>query len=196
MIAYQSASQLCPRRVLSLDIMQNDSALVPSKLVEIQEKRCKIIKFAELPMLYPANSTIYTYEEGQLQAYVVAEIAGMDPRPFGLYGQLQIRAWSISHNGKYYTKRYHNLVVSQFPGDREIVRLQYIPASYLPDEAIQLRNLIERGRKYWEFGSGIYYMQYISAIVRCPILEFSGRFWLTCILLTIKANSNCHRPVL
>jgi hypothetical protein len=196
LIAYQSASQLGPRRALSLDIMQNDFALVPSKLEEIQEKRCKIIKFAELPMLYPANSTIYTYEEGLLQAYVVAEIAGMEPRPFGLYGQLQIRAWSIDHNGKYYTKRYHNLVVSQFPGDKETVHLQYIPAGYLPDEATQRRNLIERGRKYWEYGGGICYMQYMSDAVCYPVLERSKRSWLTCILSTIEANSNCHRPAL
>jgi hypothetical protein len=94
LIAYQSASQLGPRRSLSLDIMQNSFALVPHKLVEIQEKRAKSIKFAELPMLYPANSTIYANEEGQFRAYVVAELSGMDARPFGRYGQLRIRAAS------------------------------------------------------------------------------------------------------
>lgn len=70
----------------------------------IQEKRAKSIKFAELPMLYQANSTIYVNEEGQFRAYVVSELSGMDLRPFGWYGQLQIRAWSMDHNGKYFTQ--------------------------------------------------------------------------------------------
>jgi hypothetical protein len=162
LIAYQSASQLGPRRKLSLDIMQNDFALVPHKLVEIQEKRANTIKFAELPMLYPANSTIYTREDGRFRAYVVAELAGMDPRPFGQYGQLQIKAWSIDHNGKYFTKRYHNLTVSQFAGEKGITSLKYVPAGYLPNEVSIRSDLIKRGKNYWKWGSEICYMQYTS----------------------------------
>jgi hypothetical protein len=165
LIAYQSASQLGPRRSLSLDIMQNDFALVPHKLVEIQEKRAKSVKFAELPMLYPANSTIYTNEEGRFRAYVVTELSGMDARPFGRYGQLQIRAWSIDHNGKHFTKRYHNLAVFQFSGEKEIVSLKYIPAGYLPNEARIRSDLIRRGKKYWKLGSEICHMQYTSGSV-------------------------------
>lgn len=165
LIAYQPATQLGPQRKLSLDIMQNDFALVPHKLVEIQEKRAKTVKFAELPILYPANSTIYTTDDGQFRAYVVAELTGIGPRPFAQYDQLQIKAWSIDHNGKYFTKRYHSLAVSQFAGERGITSLKYIPAGYLPNEAGIRSDLIERGKKYWEWGSKISYMQYTSETV-------------------------------
>ncbi|KAF8856386.1 P-loop containing nucleoside triphosphate hydrolase protein [Acephala macrosclerotiorum] len=111
-------------------------------------------------MLYPANSAIYTNEEGRFRAYVVAELSGMDARPSGRYGQLQIRAWAIDHNGKYFTKRYHTLAVSQFAGEKEIVNLKYIPAGYLPNEASVRAELILRGKKYWKLGSEIRHMKY------------------------------------
>jgi hypothetical protein len=180
LIAYQSASQVDLRRSLLLDIMQNDFALVSHKLVEIQEKRAKSIKFAELPMLYPENSTIYTNNDEQFRAYVVAELSGMDSRPFGRYGQLQIRAWVIGHNGKYFTKRYHNLAVSQFPGEKEIISLKYIPAGYLPNEASVRSDLISRGKKYWRLGSGISHMQYISGSVGVSPPKKSQETLTTC----------------
>ena len=106
---YQLASPMQPQRKLPLDIMQNSLALVPHKLVKIQGGRYKSITFADLPMLYPSNSTIYTTEDSQLRAYVVADLAGMDLKAIGRYSQLQIRAWSIDYNGKYFTKRYYTL---------------------------------------------------------------------------------------
>lgn len=192
LLAYQRSSQLGPRRTLSLDIMQNDFALVPHKLVEVQEKKAKSIKFAELPILYPPNSTIYTKEEGQFQAYVVVELSGMDPRPFGKYGKLHIRVWSIDHNGKYFSRRYHDLAVSQFSGEKEIISLKYIPAGYLPDEANVRSSLIERGKKYWELGSKVSYMQYTSGEV-CYFLAQNN---ISAYLLNIITEdyANRHRP--
>jgi hypothetical protein len=134
-------------------------ALVPLKLLEIQEKRCKSIQFAQLPMLYPINSTVYTYEDSNLCAFVIAELFGMDARPFGTYAPLQIRAWSIDHNGNYFVKRYHDLVVSQFPGERDFIDLKYIPAGYLPDELNRHMKLIERGQLYLKLGADIHFMQ-------------------------------------
>ena len=68
--AYQPACRTGPERQLSLDAMNSDLALVPRKLVEIQEKRCRSIAFAQLPMLYPAYSIVYTTENDQLRARV------------------------------------------------------------------------------------------------------------------------------
>lgn len=158
-IAYQPAALYRQQRKLSLEIMEDEFALVPQKLVEIQERRCKTVKFAQLPMLYQINSTIYSYDDGELRAFVVTELAGMDRRALEAYSPLEIRAWSIDHNGKYFTKRYHDLVISQFPGEKDISRLKYIPAGYLKDESENRTKLLERGRKYWKLGSGIAYQQ-------------------------------------
>ena len=169
--AYQPASRTQPQRKMSFDIMQNNLALVPHKLVEIQENRCKSITFAELPLLYPTGSTIYTTEESQLRAYVVAELVDIDPRPLGSYEQLRIGAWSIDHNGKYFTKRYHNLLVSQYPGKKAVSSLKYVPTSYLLNEAKERRNLIERGKLYWNYGSDIQYVYYMVDTVCCQAFQ-------------------------
>ncbi|KAF4625134.1 hypothetical protein G7Y89_g13035 [Cudoniella acicularis] len=161
--AYQPTSLYQPQRKLSLNILEEEFALAPQKLVEIQERRCRTIKFAQLPMLYQINSTIYAYDNGELRAFVVSELAGMDPRPFDTYSPLQIRAWSIDHNGKYFAKRYHDLAMAQFPGERDIANLTYIPEGFLNDESENRTRLLERGRMYWKLGSGVRYQQFMMA---------------------------------
>lgn len=151
-----------PRRRLSLAIIQDELPLVPHKLIEIQERRCRSLGFSQLYMIYPENSIIYTSNDGQLQALIVDRLSGMEERSNGTYGALQIRAWSIDHNGRYFTKRYHEFLISQFPGERAITSLKYIPSGYLDDEPEYRSKLIARGRRYWELGSGIYYRQVVE----------------------------------
>ncbi|KIM94475.1 hypothetical protein OIDMADRAFT_60802 [Oidiodendron maius Zn] len=148
---------------LSMAIIQDHLTLVSHKLVEIQEKRCNTIQFAQLPMIYSVNSTIYTRDDGSLRAFVVSELSGMDPRPFGAYSPLVIRAWAIGHNGKDFIKRFYDLNIQQFAGEVKVVELKYIPAGYLQDEHLQRPQLIERGRRYWELGSEVCLMGFKTA---------------------------------
>jgi hypothetical protein len=154
-----------PARKLSMAIVQDHLTLVSHKLVEIQEQRCKSIQFAQLPMLYPVNSTIYTREDGSLRAFVVSELSGMDPRPFGAYSPLVIRAWAIDHNGRDFIKRFYDLNVQQFAREINDIELKYIPAGYLQDEHLQRPELIRRGRRYWELGSEVRHMGFKSGDV-------------------------------
>ena len=85
----------------------------------------------------------------------------MEPGAFGTYAQLQIRAWTIDHNGRYFTKRYHELVVSQYPGQKVISDLKYVPNGYLPNEEKRRLELIERGKLYWHYGSQIHHACYM-----------------------------------
>lgn len=152
-------------RKLSLSIMQNEISLFPQKLTDIQERAGRTVSFAQLPMLYPLNSVIYTKDtdaDNQFRAYIVSELSGMKHRTLNMYAPLRIRAWSVDHNGRYFTKRYSEFLVSQFPGEKPITSLKFLPTGYLPHEAERRKELIARGRKYWELGNGIFHKQIIK----------------------------------
>lgn len=105
---------VAPTRRLSLAIIQDELPLVPQKLIEIQERRCRSLSFSQLYMIYPQNSVIYTLDNNQLRAFIVDRLSGMEKDAAGTYGALQIRAWSVDHNGSYFAKRYRDFFISQF----------------------------------------------------------------------------------
>jgi hypothetical protein len=155
-----------PRRSLSIRIIENELALIPQKLLDIQEKRCTTVRFAELLMLYPVNSTVYTYEDGALRAFVISELSGMEERAFGSYAPLVLRVWAVDHDGKHFVRRCYDLKVKQFAGEMQIAKLQYIPGGYLPDEHLHRRKLIKRGRRYWKLGGEVHVMHCQTAEVK------------------------------
>lgn len=167
-----------PRRSLSLGIMENELAFLSQTLNDIQEKRRTAVSFMELPMLYPVNSTIYTRQNSDLQAFVVSEISGMDPRSVGTltrYEPLLLRAWGIHHDGKSFVKKHYDFQIRQFSGQMEIEKLAYIPSGYLIDEHKHRHHLIRRGRRYWELGSGVHFLQYFeNAVSVWRILQGNG----------------------
>ena len=146
------------RRKGSLAIVQDELALVPHKMIKIQQKRCKTVSFAELTMLYVPNTTIYTVESGELRAFVVVESSGMERRSLESYDALHMRAWSIDHNGRNIARRYCDLTVTQFSGQRAIKDLRYIPGGYLPHESEHRKILTARGRLWWTKSSGVHHV--------------------------------------
>lgn len=151
-----------PRRSLSLQSLDNEMALVPQTLLDIQERRRTAITFIELPMLYPVNSTIYTRDDGCLRAFVISELSGMDQSSHGSlikFDPLVLHVWGVDHDGISFVKRHRALEIKQFLGEVKIDQLQYIPAGYLPDEHVHRQCLIRRGRRYWELGNGIHHLQ-------------------------------------
>jgi hypothetical protein len=148
-----------PQRTPSLSIIDNEMALVPSKLVEIQEKRRQKVSFAEISLLYPPNSTIFSFENGGLRAFVVTQRSGMEPSSPNFWSPLVLRARSMRHNGKRFVRQIHEFSIPQFSGERDISNLKYISSGYLPDELRQRAALIARGRKYTILAEGIHYMQ-------------------------------------
>ncbi|KAJ5724342.1 hypothetical protein N7488_002377 [Penicillium malachiteum] len=157
--AVSRISGAAPPRRLSFAITQDELSLVPAKLVEIQERRCRLLSFSLLDMVYPKDSMIYTLHDGELQAFIVDQLSGMEALSNGRYNPLQIRAWSVGHNGTYFAKCYHEFSVSPFLGERPVGSLMYIPSGYLSDEPEHRKHLVSRGRRYWELGNGIHYQQ-------------------------------------
>ncbi|KAL8794974.1 MAG: hypothetical protein Q9195_002556 [Heterodermia aff. obscurata] len=152
------AALMIPRRKNSLAAVENELALVPHKLIEIQQRRCKAVSFTELAMLYLPGATVYSLEDGDLRAYVLLEISGMEPRSFDSYNPLKMRAWSVGHNGQHIARQYHDLVIPQFSGQRKINSMQYIPMGYLPNEIEERRNLIARGKLWWKYSIGFHHV--------------------------------------
>ena len=153
----RSALMLTQRKE-SMDILQDELPLVTHKLMEIQQKTCKSVSFAEITMLYVPNTTVYTFEDDELRAFVVVELSGMELRAFESYNPLQMRVWFIDHDGRNVVRRYHGLTVRQFSGQKAIKDLQYIPAGYLPDENEKRRNLIARGKLWWTYSFGTHHV--------------------------------------
>ena len=141
-----------PQRKWSLVPFKNDLPTMQHKFSEIHEGRCKEITFPEIMLLYPPMTVIFTREDGEYRAFVVYEISGMVETLPGRFDPLHLRVWSIDHNGKYFTKRYQDLAISQFSGRKSISELRYIPAGYVPNESEVRLQLMERGRRYWRVG--------------------------------------------
>jgi uncharacterized protein DUF7025 len=156
-------------RSLSLASLDKEMALVPKTLLDIQERRRTTISFIELPMLYPMNSTIYTWENSHLRAFVISDLSGMDRISAGSlikFDPLILHVWGVDHDGTSFAKKHRALEIKQFLGEVKIDRLQYIPAGYVPDEHVHRRRLVCRGRRYWELGNGIHHLQYQKEGVR------------------------------
>ena len=109
-------------------------------------------------MHYVPNTTIHTIEKGELGAFVVFELSKIERRSFESYTALQIRAWSIGHNGSSLGRRFYDLTVPQFSGQKAIKTLQYVPAGYLPDESKQRRKLTARGKLWWKYSFGVHHI--------------------------------------
>ncbi|KAJ5630110.1 hypothetical protein N7528_003767 [Penicillium herquei] len=151
-----------PRRGLSIVAVEDQAQLISHQIIEIQERRCKSVSFQEIPFLYPSGTLIYQKEGGAWRGFIVSGLSGMDLQPSNNIGDLQIRAWSLDHDGVYFTRKYHTLTVSQFYGTRNITSLQFIPAGYLPDESAIRKTLVKRGHRYWELGCSVSYKQFES----------------------------------
>ena len=156
------ASLIIPQRKFSQSIVQDQLPLLNYKLAGIQDGQCKYITFAQMYLLYPLKTTIYTVENGHLRAYVVAELSGMEERQIGRFEPLQIKAWHIDHNGKHFTRRYSTFEVPMFSGRRSITSLRYIPAGYLPRENQSRAQLISRGKMFWDLCGKVHFKQFQS----------------------------------
>lgn len=148
-------------RRLSLDGLQRSfpGQLMSQHFTDIQEGRCRNVTFTEIPLLYTPGTMVYTHDNERLTAFVVSEMSGMEPRPFGSFAPLRLRVWSIDHDGQRICKRYEEIAISHFVGRRDISSLALIPSGYLPEELTKRKQIISRGQKYWSYMSGVHYVQ-------------------------------------
>ncbi|KAH8778405.1 hypothetical protein F5883DRAFT_214285 [Diaporthe sp. PMI_573] len=149
------------RRRLSLDGLQSAFAgsFLSQQVANIQEGRCRNISFIEMPLLYAPGTMVFTQDNGGLTTFIVSELSGMEPRPFGSFSPLRLRVWSIDHDGRQICKRYQDLAINFFAGRREISGLSCVPSGYYPEETTRRKQIIARGQKYWSYKSGVHYVE-------------------------------------
>ena len=166
---------LAPQRGMSRDLIDHDKQLVGRKLIEIDEGKCKSVLFFHLVLLYQPDSTIFTTYANEARAFVVSELGGAKTISPGRFEPLQVRCWSIEHDGRSLVKRHHEILIPQFWGEREVSKLKYVPSGYLTNEAEVRRTMLLRGRKYWDFATGFHHMQYTGEEFKRPKGNVSGR---------------------
>lgn len=147
-------------RRLSMDGLSSafPGPLMSQHLITIQEGRCRDVSFTEVPLLYPPGTMVYTQDNDILRAFVVSELSGMEPKPFGSFAPLQLRVWSIDHDGRRICRRYRDVVIKYFAGRKNISSLTCVPSGYLPGELTKRKQIVQRGRSYWSYRSGVHYV--------------------------------------
>ena len=163
-----------PHRRSTVSYDQN-MAITPLKLLQIQERRADNVLFEDLVGFYLPGSTIYSMEQGEVRAFLVQELEPPQPRSFGTYTPLLIRALFIDCDSIGYVKRTTQLTIPQFSGVKAIKDLQYVPAGYLEDEARTRQMLKSRGQKFWSLCKGIHYKLAGSPQGDRIMIEKSGR---------------------
>jgi hypothetical protein len=146
---------------LPMDFMREESPMMPHTLIEIQERRCQSVTYAEMPLLYPRESIVYGTVDGELRAFIVESLSGMEPRPGDDYTfeSLRVKAWCVGHNGRFLTRQHHYFQIAPFQGKRPISSLKLIPSGYLKDEAEERRRLIAQGRRYFDLSVGFHHKE-------------------------------------
>lgn len=154
---------LAPQRRLSLDPLQQEKQMIAAKLVEIDQGKCQSVTFSQTILLYRIGTTIFSVEGGETRAFVVSELrGGRELETRGRFEPWQIRCWSIGHDGSVFVQRYHHISIPQFPGQREVKKLKYIPSGYLNNETEIRQILQERGRQFWNYASGCHHRESVG----------------------------------
>ena len=111
---------------LLLDYMCNDMEKISQNLdsleAQSEARDEKIICFSNCWLLFPPGSTVYSTQNGHLQAYVVEALSVMQRTvlPSGrLYSEsLELKCWSIDYHGTHFGRKYTTLNVFEYHGSR------------------------------------------------------------------------------
>ena len=151
---------------ISYHIPRNKLPTNTEKNLEILTGKCRQIKFEDIWLLYSPRSVIYTMHNGNWNATIVSELAGMETYEEGLAQRLRpltVRCWEIRQESGNLVRCRRTFTIHQFSNSRPISSLKHIPANYLESEADVRRNLIERGKQYCAFSQGHHYRELLSS---------------------------------
>lgn len=128
-----------------------------------------LIEFANIWLLYPPGTVVYTKEEGEYEAFVVDSVKGVErshKRRSGIhtYTRLELTCWSINYDGEVFGRVWSQHEIFPFRGPKEISSLDLIPEKFLPDAEKVKSDLRARGQKFWALQGQNY-------------REFTGQVW-------------------
>lgn len=159
-------NQKCDEHIDTLIQYLYSQPRVELKLFEEQwEKKTPAIRFAQLWLLLKPGENVYVREDGQLNAYVIEYVAGglnTDLRMLGMPIQYAVHVWNLINDGRCIRRQSHRVVIPVFDYEKEITTLPVFPVKYhdVTDDGLLRKQLIERGKKYFECAKGPAYMEF------------------------------------
>ena len=156
---------------LLLDFMRNENDSISQGLdileAETEEPEDKIVSFNNCWLLFPPGTIVYSSQDGDLQAYMVESLEGMEqlalPNGRLYYEPLALQCWSIDYDGTHFGRKFTTLSVLSFHGSKKVKNLEVRAANYLrKEENNQIRKkLINRGKRFWAF-EGAHHQEYLG----------------------------------
>ncbi|KAL9072265.1 MAG: hypothetical protein Q9157_005175 [Trypethelium eluteriae] len=140
-----------------------------------------LVTYDQLPVLFRPGLEVYAWRAELLEAFVISSI---DPNYSGRDSErsFQVTAWHVDFDGTELGRAEVKFYVKPFKGEQEITSLPCFPTALYTDPADEIpirRQLIERGRKFFEISK------------RPTYLEFTG---LTCDVPRRKIDRPQSKP--
>lgn len=112
-----------------------------------------LVKYCDLWMLYRPGTTVYSRANGELEAFVIDSLDGMQVRKPSsdnshALTRLDVRAWSMNFDGEVYGRVWSIHCVAPFHGVRDISSLPLVPEKFLQDGKAIRESLLSRGKKF------------------------------------------------
>lgn len=128
----------------------------------IDQKVIKEISYNELWLLYSPGTIIYTKKNGEWCAYKVHQLGGFHRLGEDLFTSLQIECFfsCFDATGTSLKTSSTSVSVSYYSGTRAIGNLEFVPAGYMPEEALIREALIIRGQRYWDYRDKGHFQNY------------------------------------
>ncbi|KAI0887043.1 P-loop containing nucleoside triphosphate hydrolase protein [Annulohypoxylon maeteangense] len=138
------------------DFVRRKSRLVWEKLNQIDERICYDIAFKELWLLYPPGETVLNKDDGAWRAYKVDRV---EINSDSSSADMTIHCWFLDFDktGKWLVPHSKVFYVHSYSSERPIGVLDVIPEWYCEELGAKL---VERGKKYWEYGRVVSHKRY------------------------------------
>ena len=147
-----------------LDFLRQELPDISQKLDQIEEKKCKVIDFNTLWLLYKPSVTVFTHVGQEWRAFRVARLGGFKQSTNGVWSALQLKkTWMTMSAGNALASRTRDVRVANFDSETPIADLEYVPEGYLLNELDIREQLISRGEKYWSLRDKSSYLDYTGS---------------------------------
>lgn len=152
---------------LLLEYLDQESSIQLKSLEANWAKKVPTTTFAGFWLLLKPGTDVYIEEEGQFNAYVVDSVSGgIDYQPQKRWlisaRSYSVRVWNLIYDGQVIRRISRLIHVAVFDNERDIMSLPLIPTRFQDkiDGGARRRQLIERGKKVYQFAKGPTFLEY------------------------------------
>lgn len=182
----------CDRHIdLLIQYLENEPNLRLKSLESKWTKEVPTTTFATMWLLMKPGTDVYVREDGQLNAYVIDQLAGASDGSFRFQPNWSsrdrghtIRVWNLIYDGRFITRVGKILRVPIFDGERDILSLPLFPTFFQDrqDGGARRRQLIDRGKKFFQYTKSPTFLEYTGPglkLDRKKVSNYSNRNSIT-----------------